>query len=117
MKYPIVGLFLLAGSASAASFDCGKAATFVEKAICSNPALGALDEALSANYRRMLAADIGKGARHDLRASQRVWIADRNRCATVRCIEAMYRERLDAVCEYPVITGTHPICTASHEIE
>ena len=38
------------GVAQAASFDCDKAATETEKAICSDPELSALDESLSFVY-------------------------------------------------------------------
>ena len=53
-------------TSSAASFDCTKAGTQVEKLICSTPILGELDVALSQNYRNMRASNIGDGARADL---------------------------------------------------
>ena len=114
----LVFLFLaFAGSAHAASFDCKKAATFVEKKICTTRTLSKLDEALAENYRYMLASNIGDGATKYLRESQRNWLKERNRCTTAYCVEALYRERVDAVCELPVLTGIHPICTSSDEIE
>lgn len=100
-----------------ASFDCAKATSFVEKAICANKTLGALDGALAGNYKAMLASDIGDGAVRELRASQREWLSRRNRCTSDQCLDSMYRERVDAICDYPVITGVHPICTAADEIE
>jgi uncharacterized protein len=45
--------------ASAASFDCNKAATYAEKAICHDAMIGKLDEALSTNYRNMMAGNLG----------------------------------------------------------
>jgi uncharacterized protein len=113
----LVFAFALIGTAHAASFDCGKASTFVEKAICSNRTLSALDEALSENYRYMLASNIGDGARSHLRKSQRNWLKERDKCTTVYCVEALYRERVDAVCEIPVLSGLHPICTSADEID
>ncbi|WP_333699036.1 lysozyme inhibitor LprI family protein [Rivihabitans pingtungensis] len=101
----------------AASFDCQKASSSVEKAICSNPTLGKLDEALAENYRYMMASNIGDGARKDLRQTQRAWVAKRNKCADGACIEAAYRSRVDDVCDYPVISGIHPNCTSSDEIK
>ena len=53
------------------SFDCAKASTFAEKAICSDPLLGKLDGALSDNYKHMLASDIGEGATNDLKTTQK----------------------------------------------
>ena len=99
------------------SFDCAKASTFSEKAICSDPLLGKLDGALSENYKYMLASDIGDGARADLKESQKKWLIERNRCANNQCLSDAYRKRIDEVCEYPVISGVHPICTSSDEIK
>lgn len=45
---------LAAGSARAASFDCAKAATPVEKSICADPGLGALDERVAQAYADLL---------------------------------------------------------------
>ena len=101
----------------AASFNCQKAATSVEKEICSNPTLSKLDDALAENYKYMMAANIGDGARKDLKQTQREWIAKRNKCADGKCIEAAYRSRVDEVCDYPVISGIHPSCTSEDEIK
>jgi uncharacterized protein YecT (DUF1311 family) len=99
------------------SFDCTKASTFSEKAICNDPMLGKLDGALSENYKYMLASDIGDGARSDLKATQKKWLAERNKCTDNQCLANTYRKRIDEVCEYPVISGVHPICTSSDEIK
>lgn len=115
VAFSVAALFGVA--AHAASFDCKKAATFVEKEVCTVPTLGRLDDALAENYRYMLAADIGDGARRQLRADQRVWIAERNKCATGECVEKAYRARVDAVCDAPVLSGVHPMCTSSGEIK
>lgn len=99
------------------SFDCAKASTFSEKAICSDTLLGKLDGALAENYKYMLASDIGDGAKNDLKATQRKWLAERNKCTDNQCLANTYRMRIDQICEYPVISGTHPICTSSDEIK
>lgn len=99
------------------SFDCTKASTFSENAICNDPLLGKLDGALSENYKYMLASDIGDGARNDLKATQKKWLADRNKCTDNTCLANSYRKRLDEVCEYPVISGVHPTCTTSDDIK
>ena len=57
---------LFAATGHAASFDCAKAATPVEKMICADALLGRLDEALARNYRVMLTANLG-ASRADLR--------------------------------------------------
>lgn len=99
------------------SFDCAKASTFSEKAICTDTLLGKLDGALAENYKHMLASDIGDGARNDLKATQRRWLAERNKCTDNQCLASAYRKRIDEVCEYPVISGAHPVCTNSDEIK
>jgi uncharacterized protein YecT (DUF1311 family) len=67
-------LFLLALKvASAASFDCVKARTPQEKAICASPELGAIDDKMAASYRTLLSqvpSDLASG----IRDSQRDWI-------------------------------------------
>lgn len=99
------------------SFDCSKASTFSEKAICSDPLLGKLDGALSENYKSMLASNIGEGARSDLKTTQRKWLTERNKCTDNQCLANAHRKRIDEVCVYPVISGVHPVCTNSDEIK
>lgn len=99
------------------SFDCAKASTPSERAICSEPVLGKLDGALAENYKFMLASDIGDGAKSDLKATQKSWLIERNKCPDNQCLEATYRKRLEAVCEYPVLSGMHPICTSSADVK
>ena len=99
------------------SFDCRKAKTFAEKSVCSSTVLGVLDGVLSDNYRAMLAADIGEGARKSLRDTQRAWLVARKRCQDHDCLTAQYRARIDEICETPVLSGMHPACTLSDEVE
>ena len=53
MKYPVLGLVFFAFSCAthAASFDCKKAQSKMEKAICDNPKISKLDEELAENYQ------------------------------------------------------------------
>ncbi len=78
------------GGARAASFDCAKAATPSEVAICANPALSALDSQLGAAYTQRLA---GAPA---LRQIERGWIAVRNvGCGrNVTCLTRLTRWQL-----------------------
>lgn len=75
----------------AASFDCAKATTTVEKLICSEPELSALDEQLSKAYA---GAREAAGSSQALIAEQRSWLAERNRCADAACIKMAYTARL-----------------------
>jgi uncharacterized protein YecT (DUF1311 family) len=99
------------------SFDCAKASTFAEKSICTDTLLGKFDGALAENYKYMLASDIGDGARNDLKATQRKWLLERNKCTDNQCLANAYRKRIDEVCEYPVVSGLHPDCTNSGAIK
>jgi uncharacterized protein YecT (DUF1311 family) len=99
------------------SFDCAKAATAVETMICSDPLLVRLDGALAHNYDTMMAADIGDGARDELKSTQMQWLASRDNCADNQCLVNAYKTRVDAVCEYPVLSGTHPDCVMADEIQ
>lgn len=99
------------------SFDCSKAATAVEKSICNEPLLGKFDGALAQNYKAMLAANIGDGAKSDLRQKQKQWLTERNRCESNECLVTAYRARIGEVCEYPVISGVHPVCIDAADIK
>jgi uncharacterized protein len=90
--------------AQAQSFDCGKASTPVELAICRNPDLGRLDQKLEDAFRKQLAATPEQ--RQTLLAGERAWVAQRDaRCvkgaagkATLDdCLANAYRDRISAV--------------------
>lgn len=91
----------LAGSLSpalAAGFDCRKAQTPMEEAICANDDLSALDDQLNLSYRAHLSSiEEDEGA---LKAAQRAWLGEvRRRCEAVEaiadCLGDAYRERLE----------------------
>ena len=109
--------FLVIPTANAVSFNCAKAKTFVEKEICSNSQLGKLDDALSENYKGTLASNIGDGARKDLRAEQKKWLSERNKCTNNMCLIDKYQKRVDEVCDYPVISGVAYSCVSSDEVQ
>jgi len=76
-------LFLLAPAyLHAASFDCTKARTPVEKAICSSPELSAADDKLDQAYRAAL-SNVPEAAAL-VREAQRVWLQSlRGKCSPV----------------------------------
>lgn len=79
----------------AASFDCRKAATFVEKTICSDDQLSRLDELLMNSYQTTLVNSSDQGA---VKALQRSWLANvRNACQDAACLKRVYEERLTAL--------------------
>ena len=83
---------LLVQPVYAASFDCKKAGTEMEKTICSDSKLSQLDEKLAAAYREALEKAPQKG--ESLREGQRQWLRERNECADTHCIKDAYKLRL-----------------------
>lgn len=76
----------------AASFDCIKAATRMEKLICSDPQLSKSDEDLAASYSKALKEASDPAA---IKKQQREWLADvRKRCNDVACFKDAYSARI-----------------------
>jgi len=69
-------LLIPAGMCTAAGFDCGKAATLAEKAICASPKVSALDGKLGDAFGAALKRHPDKAAA--LRLDQQHWLADRD---------------------------------------
>jgi len=102
---------LMAGPAMGQSFDCAKAGTAIEKEICNNPVIGALDTQMAAAYdaARKGADSAGKA---QLLAAQRTWLASRDQCAgkDAECLITSYTGRIEAMTELP---GVFPGWTGS----
>jgi uncharacterized protein len=80
--------------ASAASFDCSKAKTEVEKAVCADPQLSELDVQLANAWRGTLNAAKDPGL---MRVRQREWAASRDTCGEGEmktCLADSYRDRI-----------------------
>ncbi|MDG4597321.1 MAG: lysozyme inhibitor LprI family protein [Candidatus Contendobacter sp.] len=93
-----VGLLPLA--TFAASYDCTRASTAAEIAVCDNPSLSRMDEDLAVTYRSLLDRLPPRQAAH-LRDDQRSWLVARDSCgADVRCLRARYQERMARLSEY-----------------
>lgn len=87
----LLGYLVLALSAQAASFDCGKAASKVEKLICADAELSKLDDELNAVYKTALQ----DGMQADtVKQAQKRWMKERNDCADAGCVKRAYEERL-----------------------
>ena len=79
-------------NASAASFDCAKASTLVEKTICSDSQLSNLDDLLMQSYKKSLANSANPDG---LKSEQRLWLTnERNKCPDVACLKRVYNQRL-----------------------
>ncbi len=89
----------LGSSASAASFDCGKASNPTEIAICDNPEISAMDELMGATYKRSFEF-VGWMTKTQIKESQRAWIAQRNACLDdPDCIYSQYSDRIIELAE------------------
>ena len=84
-----VAVMPLAGQA--ASFDCSRASTADEKAICADPELSKLDEQLAEAYKQALQ----KGPGTKVQADQSSWLKERRACgADSSCLTSLYNKRI-----------------------
>ncbi len=86
---------LLSPTVQAASFDCAKAATKIEKLICGDVGLSKLDEDLNKTYLKIL-------ERNDVKQqavrNQRQWLKDiRNICQSIECLNNAYVIRIKEI--------------------
>lgn len=79
----------------AASFDCNKAASDVEKMICSDHKLSLLDDYLAKNYRISMGPDMPEESKLKIKKSQVEWLNKRNSCTDTQCIEGSYSRQMD----------------------
>lgn len=90
----VVQPLCFAVNVQAASFDCAKASTKVEKIICDNPEISQLDDELSASYKTALQDE--KHA-ESIRQAQKQWMRERNGCADADCVKRAYEMRLSSL--------------------
>ncbi len=103
--------------ANATSFDCTKASTQVEVAICDNQSLGGLDDELAFYYAKLKESlDVNESKR--LVREQRQWISSRNsRCENstdrTSCLGKIYRDRVSSL----KISNDLPMLPSHEELE
>ena len=98
------------GGASAASFDCKKAVTRVEKLVCADASLSLFDEQLDAAYRNGLSRSTSPDA---FRAAQRRWLAtQRDACGDLACLQRAYVARVDALANESTANPSARSCSA-----
>lgn len=86
-----VSAYSLAQSVQAASFDCAKAQTRVEKLICSDAELSGLDDEMAASYKAVLQDTVRAEA---TKQTQKLWLKERNACISDSCVLRSYQGRL-----------------------
>lgn len=88
------GCLLLVQGAQAASFDCAKAGTKVEKMICADAELSKLDDELNVAYKAALQDEKQADA---IKQAQKQWMKERINCSDVNCVKRAYKNRLKVV--------------------
>lgn len=97
----VLGVCILSSNANSASFDCNKAATWVEKTICTNAELSKLDEVMAKKYKQDLADTSDKDYKNNLIIDQRLWLTfQRNTCKSIECLVREYKEYTDEKAYY-----------------
>ena len=82
--------------AASPSFDCSNAWRDVERDICDDPELAALDRAMAARYFRALkAADPAQATL--LEQTGAAFIRNRNRCSDRDCVADAYQVRIEEI--------------------
>ncbi|WP_299942701.1 lysozyme inhibitor LprI family protein [uncultured Microbulbifer sp.] len=120
MKYFLILTSILSINSYAASFDCSKASTKIEHAICSNTQLSELDDKLSASFSG-LKVQLEKSDFQILLREQRKWIKQRaNSCEGSKrinkCLVRTYENRLNtldifSMKKLPPLTDLDAICS------
>ncbi|AFJ47458.1 lysozyme inhibitor LprI family protein [Shimwellia blattae] len=91
---PLCALLLMCSPATAASFDCTRARTPDETAICHNRTLNDKDVEMATTYR-LLSGLFAMGTRGNMQDAQQQWLARRHQCGShIQCLNQRYDERL-----------------------
>ena len=91
---PFFAAIFLGVPVQAASFDCSKAKTPDERAVCASRALSEMDVEMAVRFET-LAGLVPMGTRGDMGDEQRGFLAARRRCAAdTACLAAAYRRRI-----------------------
>lgn len=106
------GGILLSLNVHAASFDCAKSATKVEKIICGDSGLSKLDEELAAVYKASL-----QDVKHAevIKQSQKEWIRQSKGCSDAACLQKEYGIRLSLLKVKITTTTTGKLITGREE--
>ena len=101
VKIILVIPLLIPGELSAASFDCNRAETQIEKMICAEAELSKLDEDLAGAYAIALENRSQSDTKEALKNDQKTWLKERNTCGDTSCVKSSYVNRLAALAKLP----------------
>src|ERR1700730_14201974 len=93
---PLLAVFLVLplAPADAASFDCKKASTRIEKTICADPELSKADEGLATAFADPTTVSLSPLT---LRTEQAEWLRERDKETDVKKLKGLYQSRNDAL--------------------
>lgn len=95
--------------AQAASFDCAKASTSIEKTLCGDAALSDLDELLLQHYKK---AQLYAPSPDALKDQQKTWLKTvRDACPDATCLKKAYRARIGELTD--VLVNAAPAAPAT----
>src|SRR5688572_8683649 len=106
----VAALLLLIPVSQAASFDCAKAGTSFEKAICADAELSKQDEVLAQAYATALGG-LSTNAANEVKAGQKAWLNFAQRVCSpeakpitgtydeeqIQCLSSTFRTRISAL--------------------
>lgn len=101
----LFGWTLLIDAGHAASFDCSKASTKVEKMICADAELSKLDEKLARVYKSALAYVIDPAT---LKIEQGQWLKVRDQASDKKSLLQRYQDRISSVRNWKTMTKNEP---------
>lgn len=78
----------------AASFDCEKAKSAVEKMICADAELSKLDEEVAQAYGKAKTSISNEKWKELIQKRQKQWLRERNTCDEAICVKNIYESRL-----------------------
>ena len=93
----LAALPFASGLASAASFDCAKASTPTEHAICDNPQLSSLDEQTAGLYYTFISSGVPDATASvaDVKKAQAAFLTKRDACgANYNCLIDAYTAQI-----------------------
>lgn len=107
-----LGWLALTATAQAASFNCAKATSKIEKLICGNSELSKLDERLGTVYLQVINQNLDK---NDVIQGQRHWLKTvRNDCEDIGCLTTAYKDRISVLAALISSKEARPASVDSH---
>jgi uncharacterized protein/Tfp pilus assembly protein PilZ len=100
VKKLLIMMLLSVISVFGTSFDCAKAKTNVEKMICSDAELSALDENLSKAFKEALKSTDDK---EQLKKEQFAWMKERDKCKSNECLQEHYNNQIQTLSQSLII--------------